>query len=504
MLRIDGDIAILGSGFGGSLTALLLERIGLRPVLIDRGSHPRFAIGESSTPAANLVLRDLARTYGLPRLEPLAKYGTWQAAYPNIVCGLKRGFSYFKHLPGVPFVPRIDHANELLVAASGDDLHSDTHWLRSDVDGFLAREVQDAGIAYLDRTEVAVEEHAQAWRLVGRRDGEGVAVTADFLIDATGEAAVIPRAMGVRSEPNGLKTNSRAIFGHFVGVRLWHDLLAESGGCVEDHPFHCDHAALHQMLDEGWMWQLRFNNGVTSAGFVLEAARSPLDPQLSLAEEWSRLLRLYPSIADQFREARLVQTAGGLRRTGRLQRRAEQIVGTNWALLPHTAGFIDPLHSTGIAQTMCGIERLVRVLSAHWGRNSLHDELKHYEDTVLAEIALIDELVHGCYLALRRFDLLVPFTMLYFAAATTYEHRRLAGTLKPGAAFLCADAPRLRAVVRETKQRLSAALSDPDRASAAIGFEQFVASAIAPFNSTGLCDQEVWNMYRYTAVPLDA
>ncbi|HUG89439.1 MAG TPA: NAD(P)-binding protein, partial [Planctomycetaceae bacterium] len=76
-MRLDAEIAVIGSGFGGSLTALLLDRIGRRPVLVDRGSHPRFAIGESSTPIANLVLRDLALRYGLPRLVPLAKYGTW-------------------------------------------------------------------------------------------------------------------------------------------------------------------------------------------------------------------------------------------------------------------------------------------------------------------------------------------------------------------------------------------------------------------------------------------
>ena len=38
---------------------------------MEKGRHPRFAIGESSTPVANLVLEGLARTYDLPRLLPL-------------------------------------------------------------------------------------------------------------------------------------------------------------------------------------------------------------------------------------------------------------------------------------------------------------------------------------------------------------------------------------------------------------------------------------------------
>src|SRR5215469_8146199 len=96
--QLNVDVAVIGGGFGGSLTALLLRRIGRTVAIIERGSHPRFALGESATPLADLVLGDLARRYDLPRIAPLAEYGTWQQSYPELVCGLKRGFSYFHHL----------------------------------------------------------------------------------------------------------------------------------------------------------------------------------------------------------------------------------------------------------------------------------------------------------------------------------------------------------------------------------------------------------------------
>src|SRR6476620_11205176 len=121
------DFAIIGSGFAGSLMAFILTRLGRSCVLIDRQSHPRFAIGESSTPIADMALRDIARKYDLPRFTPLSKYGTWMAAYPHIMRGLKRGFSYFDHEPHEPFVPSSNHDNELLVAASTDDATTDTH-----------------------------------------------------------------------------------------------------------------------------------------------------------------------------------------------------------------------------------------------------------------------------------------------------------------------------------------------------------------------------------------
>src|SRR5262249_39356606 len=89
--RIDADVAIVGSGFAGSLTALCLLRRGRRVVIVERGRHPRFAIGESSTPLANLLIEELADRYDLPRIRPFSKWGTWQHARPEVACGLKRG-----------------------------------------------------------------------------------------------------------------------------------------------------------------------------------------------------------------------------------------------------------------------------------------------------------------------------------------------------------------------------------------------------------------------------
>ena len=44
------DLAIVGSGFAGSLMAMIARRIGLSVVMVERGKHPRIVIGESSTP----------------------------------------------------------------------------------------------------------------------------------------------------------------------------------------------------------------------------------------------------------------------------------------------------------------------------------------------------------------------------------------------------------------------------------------------------------------------
>src|SRR5438128_4533132 len=97
------DLAIIGSGFGGSLTAMVARRLGLSVLLLEQGTHPRFAIGESTSPLCNLLLEVLAQVYDLPRLLPFATYGTWKRAYPEVTVGLKRGFSFYQHARGREF-----------------------------------------------------------------------------------------------------------------------------------------------------------------------------------------------------------------------------------------------------------------------------------------------------------------------------------------------------------------------------------------------------------------
>lgn len=38
---------------------------------------------------------------------------------------------------------------------------------------------------------------------------------------------------------------------------------------MPDGPYSDDWAAIHHLIDEGWMYSLRFDDGVTSAGFLV-------------------------------------------------------------------------------------------------------------------------------------------------------------------------------------------------------------------------------------------
>jgi len=79
------------------------RRLGLSVVMIERGRHPRFVIGESTTPLTNLLLEEICDEFQMPEIRSLSKWGTWQDAHPGIPCGLKRGFTFYKHELGQRF-----------------------------------------------------------------------------------------------------------------------------------------------------------------------------------------------------------------------------------------------------------------------------------------------------------------------------------------------------------------------------------------------------------------
>src|SRR5262249_15200354 len=126
------DVAIIGSGFGGSLLSMIFRQQGRSVLLLEKGTHPRFVIGESSTPMADLLWRDLTTECGLPQLSPFAKWGTWRRHHPEVACGLKRGFTFYHHRFGEPFSAAADRSDQLLMAASPRDEIADTHWYRPD------------------------------------------------------------------------------------------------------------------------------------------------------------------------------------------------------------------------------------------------------------------------------------------------------------------------------------------------------------------------------------
>jgi FADH2 O2-dependent halogenase len=484
----------VGSGFAGSLMALALRRLGRSVALLERGTHPRFVIGESSTPLANLLLEELADRYRLASVRPLSKWGTWRRKYPDVGVGLKRGFSFFRHDFDEPFCDGQAHARQLLVAASPHDAIADTHWYRPDVDRFLMLEAAAAGAVYLDETRLtSFQSNGDGALLQGTRRGRPVQVHARFVVDASGTRGFLQQALELGELPLRWLPPTQALYTHFTDVALW----APAGDSArnETPPFPPDEAALHHVFPGGWIWVLRFASGITSAGAALtdEVAAS-----IHIREEgaWERLLARLPAVAQQFRGARALRP---FVHAPRLAFRSATVDGPNWALLPSAAGVIDPLLSTGFPLTLLGILRLLELLeSERWDDSAFVDGLSAYARQTQRELDATEQLVGALYANMTDFELFKRLTLLYFAAASYSETVRRLGMPEKAAGFLLCDDP---AFGPECKACALAALDRP-RGDARAALLLRIDRAIEPFDVAGLRDRARRDWYPVRAEDL--
>ena len=498
MTRERYDVAVVGSGFSGALMARVLAILGYDVVLLERGAHPRFAIGESTTPLANLSLERLGRRYGLADCYRLATHGRWLEHYPGIRCGLKRGFTFYRHHPGESFADRGFESERLLVAASPNDSVSDTHWLRADVDHHFVRQAVAAGVDYRDRTELATARfESNRVRLSGSRDGEPIGLDAGFVIDASGPGGFLARQLGIASGLDRTETRSALVFSHFTGVGFVREVARD----LPDGPYPDDWAAVHHLIDEGWMYSLRFDDGVTSAGFSLTprglaAIGATRDPD----QLWALLLRRYPTIGTVFGDATAIMP---IRFVPGIQHRLTMAAGDRWVLLPHAYGFVDPLFSTGIAWGLRAIERLGLMFEQHATQRAMPNvaELGHYAALLTLEADQVDRMVAGAYEAMAHFDLFAAHAMLYFGTVSYVEvkQRIAAGDDAAWSGFLGVGDAVLDPLPGESLRRLkeiTRSRGDVGREEDRRRYVEWATAAIAPRNVAGLADATRHNLYR--------
>ncbi|HZZ37525.1 MAG TPA: FAD-dependent oxidoreductase [Acidobacteriaceae bacterium] len=488
------DIAVVGSGFAGSLLAMIARQLGRSVVLIERGSHPRVVIGESSTPLSNLLLEELAERYHLDAVRPLAKWGSWQRAHPEVACGLKRGFTFYHHRMGSSDGADPERRDQLLVAASPRDAIADTHWYRADLDHLLVREAQRLGVEYLDR--VTLREFRNTGSEVvlrGTRGGEDLTLHAGFVVDATGPRGFLHEALQLGESALPGYPTTQALYSHFSSVGRF----AESrvGGAEGAAPYPADDAAVHHVFDGGWIWVLRFNNGITSAGV---AATDRVAAELGLSEgesAWRRVLQQLPALQKSFAGAPAEQP---FRHMARLSFRSAAIVGSRWALLPSAAGFVDPLLSTGFPLTLLGVSRLAEIIAQDWNTAAFDRRLKAYAKLTDRELLATAWLIGALYATMDNFPVFVAISLLYFAAASYSEAARRLGRVHLASSFLLCDHP----VFGPRSNRLFERALHPLTESDSAGLVRDILRAIEPFNVAGLGRPERGNWYPVEASDL--
>jgi len=403
------DVAILGSGLSGSMLACILAKKGVRVVLIDEGTHPRFAIGESTIPQTSLLTLLLAEKYGVPELENIA--------FPERIvqkvcssCGVKRAFGFAYHRPGL--IHDVQEAHQL--GTSGKD---ENHYFRQDIDAYLFQAAVHYGAIALQKTKLTDIEIGS--REIKLKTESGKDIRARYVVDGTGHESLLARRFELREIPCPLRHHSRTIFTHMVDVPPFDE---------ERNPLSISwhQGTLHHCFERGWFWVIPFNNHprstnpLISVGLTIDPRRYP-KPAVSPEEEFANFVRQYPSIAAQFASAKAVRPWVS---TGRLQYSSRKCSGYRFCLMSHAAGFIDPLFSRGMINTTEVIAALIDPLFEALSLDDFSEDAFTCVNAVQNRaLAYNDQLVNGAFIAWSDFELWNAWLRVWALGSVPAEFR---------------------------------------------------------------------------------
>lgn len=398
------DVVVLGASIAGSTLATLLARLGKRVALVDAGLHPRFAIGEATTPYTTHSLNLIAEQFDVPALAPRRLFrGALRQR-----CGVKRNFGFVYQRPGEE-----PDARE----AQLSPVPTESHLFRQDTDAHIFALAVQHGVDGWQQTRV--EKIAIDDDVVRVSTSQGKEIVARYLVDGSGFGSPIADLLGVPKNEPDLASHSGSMFTHMVEVRPFDELFPHA------FPGRFHQGTLHHVFDGGWLWVIPFNNHrdstnpLISVGLQLDPRRFTL-PSSAEAETFFReFIAQFPSVERQFRHARSVRPWFVSKR---LQYRSHMAGGPRWCRLPSAYGFIDPLYSKGLSQTFDAI-RLIAAGIARTPPSKLRDLWTDldldgkYERWIRAH----DHVTAGSYTSFRDATMWRQFWFTWFSTTVASE-----------------------------------------------------------------------------------
>lgn len=309
----DFDVAVVGGGPGGSTAATMLARRGLRVVLFERERFPREHIGESLLPASMPVLEELGVMDTVREAGFVEKWGA------TMVWGTNRD----------PWSWHFSETNKRYP-------HAYQVW-RPTFDDILLDNARSAGVDVREEhrvLEVLFEGDRCSGLRVATPGGVELAISARFIIDASGQAGLIGRARKLRrSDPY---FRNLAVYAYFEGARR---LPPPDQGNI-----------LVESFEHGWFWGIPLSEERMSVGAVVDSAVgqkgiAELGPEGFLRQQ----IAMAPHIARMLEPANLTGGPHVIRDWSYL---SEDVVGDGFILVGDAACFIDPLFSSGVHLAM--------------------------------------------------------------------------------------------------------------------------------------------------------
>ncbi|MCB0827148.1 MAG: tryptophan 7-halogenase, partial [Armatimonadetes bacterium] len=193
----------------------------------------------------------------------------------------------------------------------------------------------------------------------------GKEVVADHYIDASGNVAVLRKAMGVKiSEPAALR--NIAIWDYWENAE-WAKSIGIGGTMVQV-----------MSIANGWIWFIPLSPTRTSIGFIC-----PADYYKNSGKSTEQLyLEALPKDENILTLIENAQREGKLQATKDWSFLSERMTGENWLLVGETAGFADPILAAGLTLTHCSArEAAYIVVDMYRGSHDSAWLKKHYEET---------------------------------------------------------------------------------------------------------------------------
>ena len=304
------EILVIGGGPAGSVAATMLARRGYDVVLLERERFPREHIGESLLPASMPVLEDLGV---LPQIEAAGFPKKWGAtmiwgrdpdAWSWRFSETNRAYPYAYQVSRAEFDKiLLDNAR-----AAGVDVR------------------EGAAVTEIDLSPSTDDRHSIRYRVqetVKR-------VASRWIVDASGQAAVLSRSLGLRRWDDRFR--NMAIYAYFQDARRL-PTPDENNIFIESYP-------------EGWAWNIPLRRGQSSVGFVIDSGRGADGiAERGVGEYFRRQLRAAPKTSAMLDGARMTVAPQVVKDWSYT---SERTVGDGWILVGDAACFIDPLFSSGV------------------------------------------------------------------------------------------------------------------------------------------------------------
>jgi len=322
-------VAILGGGPAACTLAVLLARNKIRTAIFHLPKCAPLIVGESLVPAVIPILRrlgveDEVRGYGL--YKPGATINLSDTVNFSFVFANIRG-----PLPTYAYnVPRDKFDDTLLNAARKAGVK------------IVEAPANVEKIPGTDKIKLTDETLAASENYFSGQP--------DLIVDATGRLRLLPKLLGIGAREGGRRDT--ALFAH-----------------VDDT--HLDYAGhVHTTrLDHGWSWRIPLQ-GRVSVGMVIGSEHLPKFGATK-EERYDNLLKQDSVLMKVAKDAKRITP---VMEYTNYQLVSDRMFGENWALVGDTAGFIDPVFSSGLFLGMEGA-----VLLADAVGKSSERAFKHYE-----------------------------------------------------------------------------------------------------------------------------